>query len=400
MIVLPIRTESPVRLTPYVNYALIVLNVVLFGLLDYSGFGELKELKARLVLRLGEPRLFEFFTYQFLHADILHLAGNMLFLWIFGNSVNAKMGQIPYLLFYLAGGVFAAWGYSLPDESKGANLLGASGSIAAVTTAYLVLFPRCRVRVLYVFFFIGFFELPAMVLIGVKIILWDTIIAPQMSNDGVVAHGAHLAGYIFGFLATLLMVWVRAVGRDHFDLLSLWDRANRRRQWRSVTAQPGVADRLNYGRMARPAGVAETAQEEAHRDRVSQLRETIAGHLNAGNVSAACGVHETLIALDPRQCLSEQQQLRVAREYYRSGRFPQAAAAFERFLEVYVHSTEAADVRLLLGIIYARDLRQYETADRHLSRSLEGLGAGPRRAQCFEWLQSVRSALGRPAPEA
>ena len=123
-------------------------------------------------LRSADPAIYQFITYQFRHGDVWHLLGNMLFLWVFGNSVNSKMGDWAYVVFYLAGGVFAAWGYAML-ESPGFTLVGASGSIAAITTAYLVLYPRSRVTVLLWFFLIHFFELPAMIIIGVKIVLWD-----------------------------------------------------------------------------------------------------------------------------------------------------------------------------------------------------------------------------------
>lgn len=400
--IIPVRTETPVHLTPYTNYALLAANVLVFVLLDYSGSETLAGFKDEfLVLDVGVPRLYQFFTYQFLHGDIMHLVGNMVFLWVFGNSVNDKMGNIPYLLFYIAGGVFAAWGFSLVEANRVSRLLGASGSIAAVTTAFLVLFPRSRVKVLYWFFFIGFFELPAMVLIALKIILWDNIVAPQIGNAGNVAHGAHLAGYLFGFGGTLLLLLFRAVARDHFDLLSLWNRAGRRRQWQSAMAQTGAPERAALGRVARvDAPRTEAPEEQAHQDQLSILREKISEQLGAGDVTGACTTYEALISEDAHQCLSEREQLQIGREFYRTGRFPQAAAAFDRFLSVYKRSSEVTEVRLLLGIVYARDLRQYEAADRHLSSSLAELTEGPRRAQCYRWLQNVRAALGRPAPES
>ena len=144
----------------------------------------------------------------------MHLLGNMLFLWVFGNSVNGKMGDIPYLLFYLAGGVFAAWGYAIL-QAKVFYLVGASGAIAAVTTAYLALFPRSRVTVMvWFFFFIHFFEVPAMILIGLKVIVWDNVVAPKLAGADSVAYGAHIAGYFFGFLVSLNMLFLRALPRD------------------------------------------------------------------------------------------------------------------------------------------------------------------------------------------
>src|SRR4051812_31940381 len=101
---IPIRTDTPLRRTPYMNYALIVANVVMFAL-QKTMFS--RALLDKLMLQPRDPQIWQFFTYQFLHGDILHILGNMLFLYIFGNNVNDKLGNWGYLPFYLAGGVFA-----------------------------------------------------------------------------------------------------------------------------------------------------------------------------------------------------------------------------------------------------------------------------------------------------
>ncbi|MCH9058338.1 MAG: rhomboid family intramembrane serine protease, partial [Planctomycetes bacterium] len=201
---IPIRTKTDLRLTPYANYAVIGINVCVFFVFHFvlarSSVG--KSLLAELSFQSGRPSLYQFVSYQFLHADTWHLLGNMLFLWVFGNSVNAKMGHLPYLLFYLAGGIFAGTGYAFIgslDEVGGGYLVGASGSIAAVTTAYLVLFPRSHITFIYIFFFIGKIDLPSMLIIVFKIVLWDNIIAPNWGGAGNVAYSAHLCVYTFGF---------------------------------------------------------------------------------------------------------------------------------------------------------------------------------------------------------
>jgi tetratricopeptide (TPR) repeat protein len=91
--------------------------------------------------------------------------------------------------------------------------------------------------------------------------------------------------------------------------------------------------------------------------------------------------------------------LEIARELYSAGRFKSATTAFERLLACYPASSEVGNVRLLLGIIFARDLHEYETADRYLTESMRVLRDQGRREQCVEWLANVRAALGRPAPE-
>jgi len=400
--IIPICTQTELRRTPYANYAVIGINVCVFFLFHFvlasSATGQ--SLLAKLSFQSGRPSLFQFISYQFLHADTWHLLGNLLFLWVFGNSVNAKMGQWVYLLFYLAGGIFAAWGFALAEEAN-TPMVGASGAIAAVTTAYLVLFPRSRVKVLFVFFLITFFELPAMVLIGFKIILWDNVIAPTIGGGGHVAYSAHLSGYAFGFVVATFMLLVRVLPRDHYDMLALWKQWDKRREITALTATPEAAARAQFGTVAStsPLTAEQEAQAEAALDEITRMRGRISERLTRGDEAGATELYEELLAIEERQCLPEQQQLRLGRIFYTAGKFPQAAAAFERFVSCYPRSSEHADIRLLLGIIYARDLRRYEEADKLLTESMERLVGADRRAQCLSWLGTVRASLGRPAPE-
>ena len=402
-VVIPIRTESAIRRTPTINYLLIGANVLFFLLFHDALSGSMMvEFKSQhLALHSDQPGFHQFFTYLFLHADVWHLFGNLLFLWVFGNSVNSKMGNGPYLLFYIAGGVFAAWGYAAVTPGA-SQLIGASGAIAAVTTAYLALYPRSRVTVLvWLFIFIHLFELPAMILIGLKIIVWDNIIAPSIGGQDAVAQSAHLAGYLFGFAGALGMLFIRALPRDQFDILALWKRWHQRRELAATMAKPGAAARAQYGSVAR-VGAVDPQQleiEERRMDEATNLRTRISEQIEQHDTASAAELYQQLVTIDPKQCLSERHQLELARAFYKSGRFPQAAAAFDRYLESYPNTTEARDIRLLVGIIYARDLRQYETADRHLTRCFETLRDDARRKQCLQWLSSVRAALGQPAPE-
>lgn len=402
-LILPIRTETAIRRTPHVNYVLIGANLFFFILFNLKVLGEPGQSfrDQHLIFVSAAPSIYQFFTYQFLHADVWHLFGNMLFLWVFGNSVNGKMGDLPYLCFYLAGGIFAAWAYAFVDPSP-FQLLGASGSIAAVTTAYLALFPRSRVTLLLWIIFIHFIELPAMVIICLKIIAWDNIIAPSIGGAGHVAYTAHLAGYLFGFASALILLLLRALPRDQFDMLALWKRWNQRREMAAALADPAAAARARFGAAGRvPTQKAEEREAESRQwDKVASLRTRVVELLQQHKPAEAATAYEELMIADPKQCLSELHQLDLARQFYSEGRSPQAAAAFERYLAGYPHGREADQVRLLLGIIYARDLRRYETADEYLTQSLEKLHDPSRRAQCLEWLNEVREGLGRPAPNA
>src|SRR3712207_6419676 len=155
--ILPIRTDSPLRSTPYTNWLLILANVAVF--IAQVGSPGLTE---RFKLSSFEPGLADFVTYAFLHGGPAHLLGNMLFLYIFGNNVNDKMGNLGYLAFYLAGGVFAGVGHVLTQGVsawESASVMGASGAVAAVTGAYVVLSPRSNITVLII---IGTFEIQSL----------------------------------------------------------------------------------------------------------------------------------------------------------------------------------------------------------------------------------------------
>jgi membrane associated rhomboid family serine protease len=401
MLILPIRTESAVRRRPLVNHALIVANLFIF-LFFYTlaSNPRVQALQTEvLAFHADRPQLHQFLSYQFLHADPGHLLANMLFLWVFGNSVNSKMRDLPYLLFYLAGGIFAAWGHAMATPGP-SRLIGASGAIAAVTTAYLALFPRSHVTVLVWFvIFIQFFEVPAMIVIGLKIIVWDNIVAPTIGQQGSVAHSAHLAGYLFGFLGALGMLFLRAIPRDQFDMLALWRRWQRRRELAVAFQRPDAMPSESIGPTFAGANASASQPDRPEPDRAGDLRGQIADALRKRSRDEAARLYEQLVALDPQSCLPERDQLEIGREFYNSSRFPLAAAAFERFVERYGQSAEVPDVLMLLGIIYARDLRRYDLADRYLAQSLGALRDESRRTQCRQWLDRVRTGSGNPAPQ-
>src|SRR5215207_9657607 len=149
---IPLRTDSRLRSTPWANWGIIAANIA--GFMVQGMFG----LTDKLALDARDPTLLDFFTYSLLHADVLHLASNMLFLYIFGNNVNDKMGHVGYLAFYLAGGIFS--GVTYVSMSDG-YVIGASGAVSAVTGAYLILFPRTHVTLLYFWFYVGVVDIPS-----------------------------------------------------------------------------------------------------------------------------------------------------------------------------------------------------------------------------------------------
>src|ERR1700722_10084642 len=126
---IPIRTDSPLRSTPWMNWLLILANTACF-IAQQNTHGNLLQYR----LSGADPHLLNFITYAFLHGSTLHLVGNMIFLYAFGNNVNDRMGQLGYLGFYLSGAVASGISFVLTDNNP---IIGASGAVAAVTGAYL-----------------------------------------------------------------------------------------------------------------------------------------------------------------------------------------------------------------------------------------------------------------------
>jgi rhomboid family protein len=153
---------------------------------------------------------------MFMHGGILHIAGNMLFLWIFGNNIEDSMGRPRFLLFYLLAGLISLYAQALIDTSSTVPTIGASGAIAGVLGGYALMFPRARVLTLiFIIFFVTLIEIPAVILLGVWFVLQfvpaigQTAVTDLAGGDSV-AYLAHVGGFIFGLAAIKLFVRGRA----------------------------------------------------------------------------------------------------------------------------------------------------------------------------------------------
>jgi membrane associated rhomboid family serine protease len=228
--VIPLRDANPTRRTPVVTLALIAVCFVVFAYeLGRLGSGGMDALDAFATewgivpaelsgaratgTNLGGEAL-TLITSQFLHGGWLHLLGNMLFLWIFGNNVEDRFGRIRFLVFYLVGGTVAGLTQVAINPDSPIPTIGASGAIAATLGAYLVLFPRARITSLV---FLGFFyqliDVPAVVVLVFWFLLQliDGIASLGVTDaSGGVAFFAHIGGFVFGALVGLVL---RAVGR-------------------------------------------------------------------------------------------------------------------------------------------------------------------------------------------
>jgi membrane associated rhomboid family serine protease len=393
---LPIRTNIYPRRTPYANYALIAINVVVF-LLSYGGpyryiiDGQplslpIKPWAADWLLLPAVWQAHQFLTYAFLHGGFEHILGNMFFLYLFGNNINDKLGNVWYTVFYLLGAVASGVGHALVNLNSLSPTLGASGAVAAVTGAYLVLYPQTLITVLYWFFFIGTVEIPALFFIGFKMIIIDNVIA-RLSNS--VAYDAHLAGYAYGILITLGLLATRLVGTSQFDLWAMLKRWNRRRRYHDAVAEgydpfagAGGRKRVDAREVVSPA-------EQQRRAEVDRIRHQIGDYLGQRNVAAAADLYLQLMQVGPEQVLPRQALLDIANQLAGDRRPAEAASAYEQFLKYYGGYEHAEQVELMAGILYSRYLHDPVRAIDHLRKAAGRLSDPGQVKMCRDELERL-----------
>jgi membrane associated rhomboid family serine protease len=212
----PLRDDNPTTIFPFLTILLIAVNVLVFmyqlslgpkgeevfvyqyGAIPAVLFGT-QQLPASIVTI---PPYLSLVTSMFLHGGFMHLIGNMLYLWIFGNNIEEAMGRVRFLLFYLLTGLAAAYAQLLVNPNSVVPLIGASGAISGVLGAYILLYPRARVLTLILLpLFIRLMYIPAWVVLGIWFLLqvWNGSLSGQESGGGV-AFWAHIGGFVAGVL--------------------------------------------------------------------------------------------------------------------------------------------------------------------------------------------------------
>ncbi|MEM6393027.1 MAG: rhomboid family intramembrane serine protease [Planctomycetota bacterium] len=400
----PIHSDRRLRSTPWVNYSLIAINILIFlfterainafsdGIMQGESFETLRSslfiVNFYLYPDSGLINLWQFFTYQFLHNDIWHLGGNMIFLFVFGNHVEDRLGKVAYLFFYLAGGVLAGLTHVLTSE---APVLGASGAVAAVSGAYLAWFPLSNITLAF-FFVFGSFEVSGMVLIlfyiGMDLFL-------NLSGVVNIAYEAHLGGYFYGFALGLLLLRSRLLPREPYDMLSLLEQRQRRAQFKRLTDKRGSFFEGDPKKgKGDGVGGAGSASEPLtpEQQRVLEVRARIAKQLADHNVAAAAADYVQLLQAHPNQALPQQQQLDVANHLMSEGRYGTAAAAYELFLEQHATYHDLQQVKLILGLVYGRYLDQRDRARELLGQAVPKLTGSDR-----ELAEQVINELGPSA---
>lgn len=374
---LPIKTEIDARRRPVVTESIIAVNMLVYiaalagnywGWFDYEQF-----------YRLGQVSRWEFnvhqlFTSQFMHDQygLGHLFFNMIALWVFGCPVEDRMGRLGYLIFYLLGGATAGlahiWNTTAPA-------IGASGAIAAITGAYLAMFPRSRVRVISIF---GLFVVPALWIIGLYFTLDVLRQTGQWLGAGQarVAFMAHIGGYLFGFFVAFALLGFKIVKHDECDVFFLFKQRRRRRALTAVTKNQiaGVWDAPTADSTERRDKQAEKAKPMTEAEKaVAETRSHIIQLIDQHKLDEAAAEYGALLDTAPEETLPESRQLDIAMQLHQQGDYAHAAAACELLLKRFPRSPKAPEVNLILAIIYTRHLLKPERAKETIAVAKERL---------------------------
>jgi membrane associated rhomboid family serine protease len=387
-VLIPLGTDRPLSRPTQVTYALLAVNLAMFMVQWFAGRGGSPELQAfikGLILDPGESPFWTYLSYAFLHGGLLHILGNMVFLWVFGPNVEDRLGRIGFLVFYLLGGIAAG---VLHAMVYAAPVVGASGAIAAVTGAYLVLFPHTTIKTLLFFILIGIINIPAWWFIGFQIAF--NLFSEALGMSGSVATLAHLGGYGFGVGISMLLLWTGLLKREPYDLFSISRQARRRRQFRELNhARDRIARKGGHPEQAARPGKLDEAQAEAIATARAEVTTCLADDDPVGAATAYRRLLDQYASVPGATLLHRRIQYDLANHLFKAGDHQTAAAAYEIFLNGYARDPEAANVRLILGLINARYLNDPVRARQHITAALDGLSPGPQQDLAKELLEEI-----------
>lgn len=222
---IPYKDDNPTTRFPFFTIGLIALNVFAYLLVTFSPYSAQRIVysfgavpAALMGYETGQPLhpALTVFTSMFLHGGLFHLGGNMLYLWIFGNNIEDVLGHFKFILFYLLGGIIAAYAHAATDPHSMTPMIGASGAVSAVLGAYLLLYPHASVNTLiFLGFFVQVVRLPALIVIGFWAIIQviNGIVTTGIAGRGGIAWFAHIGGFVFGVVAIKVFMVMRRRGK-------------------------------------------------------------------------------------------------------------------------------------------------------------------------------------------
>ncbi|HEX5137820.1 MAG TPA: rhomboid family intramembrane serine protease [Planctomycetota bacterium] len=288
----------------------------------------------------GKPNLLALFSCMFLHADFLHIFGNMLMLWIFGDNVEARLGRLGYLVAYLVTGVVATLSFALVSAKSLTPLIGASGAISGVLGFYLIWFPRNQIRVLILYFYFLFIHVRAFWVLGIYLVIQNLLpfLMERRAGGGGVAHGAHIGGFVAGMVGALLFNMFRGKTAAPYPLPYVERRAA---PWsRPQRPVPGAA--------------ADAFHAAVQMGRMEDAAHAFTRHVTEGGPPPL-----------PADVFA------LGRWLYENGFATDAAAVFRFYIKSYARGEDLDRVHLGLGVLLARRLGQPAAAREHLLTAVD-----------------------------
>ena len=353
---IPIGTDVHHKRYPTVTYLLIGLNLLIFAVqwsIERSGGADSISESSRVIadalsnaqLSQGNFHFYSLFTYQFLHGGWWHLLGNMLFLLPFGKAVEDRMGHIGFALFYLLCGAFGGEIHTVLSQSP---VIGASGSVCAVTAAFIVLAPKTKIKVLLIFFIIGVYQIPSMLLVTFFVLfdVFSLLASFAGANAQPTAWVVHLGGYASGFAITFALLGLGIIASSEFDLTQMFKQAKRRREYRQVIAQ-NKTNRIETSNTATPAEL---------------LRAKLSDSVARGDELQAADTYLKEINTLPSLTLNKQTHLAIANALIIDGRIEDGVLLYEKYLLEHKNAKDCGEVALLLCAKYIRNLDNFKRA--------------------------------------
>ena len=353
---IPIGTTMEHKKQPFVTYWIIGLNILIFALQwavnRTGGIGAENEV-IRFIAHLeldGQLSKSNFhswtlISYQFLHSGWMHILLNMIFLLPFGKAVEGRMGHIGFALFYLGCGAIGGYVHTRLYD---APVIGASGSVCAVVAAFIVLAPKTHIHVLLIFFIIGIYTIPSLLLVGFFILLdtYGFLTDVFGSNSKGTAWVVHLVGYAGGFLFTFLALSLGIISSSEFDLKQVVRQYCRRRS-------------LQKGIKSGPVFINNSDDAE---NPDFQLRTLIAQQASSGDTEEAAKTYFDSIETNPSIKIDTRTYHTLGSSLLELNRIEEGVLVFERYLKQYKEAKDRGEVALLLATKYTRKLNNKKRA--------------------------------------
>ena len=382
---LPIGDDNPKETTPFVHYGIMTVNVVVF--LYALRYGRhVGEFWLAWGLVPAEFDLTRLFTSVYVHGDIWHLFGNMLFLWIVGDNVEDRLGHVGYLVFYHLAGVAACLAHVAFAPNSLLPLIGASGAISGVMGAYAVFFPRAKIKIWYwvFFFFMGVAYVSATWAVGLWF-LGQVLLRVGLGSRGV-SYDAHIGGIVFGVAAALVLRGVFLRKPD--TVRRVVGTGGREPRWRR--AGGARADTAWDARPAAPAAVELQGDVDDN--------TAVAASLDAGDAQTAYRYFTRAAARAGWTSLDESIALRLGDALVQAGSYGPAARVYEVMVETFPQSPGGPEAAFRLGVILSRVNEDYDRARPLLDRVYRTHPGAGRRQQALDELRRIDAHLRRVIP--